>query len=269
MKNKLRSSEVPDITLERYHLGELPKREMSSLSEAINSNNELKFRLNQIAQSNRNIYKNHSPKVLGHNIQVRAREQRPQMRIAFPGWLTPVLTGCLALVTLHFLPEILLDQELTADHRLIIPDSRIKGLEPSIKLFRKTESGSELLDHTHKAKEGDLIRLGYQAAGALHGAIISIDSRGVVTPHHPRNNTMSIELKSGDIVLLDYSYELDDAPYWEHFYFITSQKPFVLQPVLEAAGQIDMTVPAASQLQLKIDSDMKQFVFSLQKEVHK
>ena len=81
----------------------------------------------------------------------------------------------------------------------------------------------------------DVIRLGYQAAGRAFGVIVSMDGRGTVTQHLPATGTAAVALRPGGQVLLDAAYELDNAPRWERFCLVTSERPFDLGVVLDAA----------------------------------
>ena len=60
-----------------------------------------------------------------------------------------------------------------------------QGLEPSLTVYRRTDRGSETLADGAVARTGDLLRLGYTAAGRRYGVILSIDGRGAVTLHLP------------------------------------------------------------------------------------
>lgn len=92
------------------------------------------------------------------------------------------------------------------------PGERIKGMRPALALFRKSERGSEALADGDVARAGDLVRVGYRAAGRAYGVILSIDGRGAVTLHLPAGGGRAAALHPGDTVLLGHSYELDDAP---------------------------------------------------------
>jgi hypothetical protein len=115
------------------------------------------------------------------------------------------------------------------------PAERIKGMRPALALFRKSERGSEALADGDVARPGDLVRVGYRAAGRAYGVILSIDGRGAVTLHLPAAGGRAAALDPGDTVLLGHSYELDDAPRAERFFLVTSDAPFDVAPVVDAA----------------------------------
>ncbi len=141
--------------------------------------------------------------------------------------------------------------------------NRIKGLAPSLKLFRKTAEGSEALADSALASPGDLIRVGYAAAGRPWGAILSIDGRGALTVHFPAGGLQAAALRSGETVLLDSAFKLDDAPRWERFYLITADAPFEIAAVLGAARRA--AARSAPPDSLPLPSGLHQCVFSLRK----
>ncbi len=75
-----------------------------------------------------------------------------------------------------------------------------------------------------------------------------------------------MSLEAGGTVLLDFSYELDDAPRWERFYLITGDEPFDLEPVRRAALAAATAGSVATPPPLPLATDLEQSVFSLSKE---
>jgi hypothetical protein len=135
---------------------------------------------------------------------------------------------------------------------------RIKGLEPTLLLFRKTPQGSEMLQDGAVARPGDLIRIGYRAAGHAWGVILSVDGRGVVTQHLPRDGGQAARLSAESQVLLDFAYELDDAPRWERFYFVAGPAPFDATPVIEAARGVAASGAASPPPALPLRMNVRQ-----------
>jgi len=111
--------------------------------------------------------------------------------------------------------------------------TRLKGFEPTLALFRRTEHGAEPLKPGTVVKPGDVVRIGYRTGGRAFGAILSVDGSGNVTRHWPTSGDVAVRLGKGE-TLLPGAFELDAAPDYERFYLITSEKPFDLKPVLEA-----------------------------------
>ena len=112
---------------------------------------------------------------------------------------------------------------------------RIKGLRPSLAVYRRTANGSETLADRTVARPGDVLRVGYHAAGRPYGVIFSMDGRGTVTMHLPAAGDHAVPLAREATTLLDQAYELDDAPLWERFYFVTGDSAFAAAPVVDAA----------------------------------
>ncbi len=111
--------------------------------------------------------------------------------------------------------------------------TRLKGLEPSLALFRRTTSGAEPLKPGTAVKPGDVLRIGYRAAGRSFGAIFSVDGHGNVTRHWPLTGDRAARLAAGE-TLLPGAFELDDAPSYERFYLLVSDRAFDLKLMLES-----------------------------------
>jgi hypothetical protein len=146
---------------------------------------------------------------------------------------------------------------------------RIKGLRPALSLFRKTAAGSEALADGDRARQGDVIRVGYRASGRRYGVIVSLDGRGAVTRHLPEQGRLAAALEGGEVVLLAHAYELDDAPAWERFYFVTADEPFEVEAVEDAARRARVEHAAAvaqAPEALRLPKPLEQASFLLTKE---
>jgi hypothetical protein len=254
---------ISDITLEQYLLSELTKSERTEVERAIEEDETIRARLAELEQSNRAILERHPAELVSRKIQTMIDERSKPSRLYRP-WPAAAALGA---VVAFFLLALVLPWNL-----IILedpPPERIKGLEPSLTLFRKTKSGSETLENGERVFPGDVIRIGYQAVGRGHGVIVSVDGRGTVTLHYPDEGNRSVRLKRDGQVLLDFALELDDAPRWERFYFVTSDEPFEVAAVLEAAGRIDIERPVDRPDKLELSKDLEQFVVSLEKGSHR
>lgn len=142
-------------------------------------------------------------------------------------WAAPAAVAVAALLLVIARPG---DRALVADDGV-----RTKG-DPILRVHRKVGDGAELLSAGATVRAGDQLQLSYVAAGRPFGAILSIDGRGAVTVHHPARGTRAAALDSSDGAhALPFAYELDDAPGFERFFFITSDLPFDLAVAVEAA----------------------------------
>ena len=114
------------------------------------------------------------------------------------------------------------------------PTERVKGAGPNhqIRLYRQDGNDAVILKNGDSASENDLIQITYIPGKYKYGIIFSVDGNGNVTRHFPENNWVSSELeKTGEEVPLSFSYALDDAPDYECFIFVASEKSFDLSQV--------------------------------------
>ncbi len=244
---------VPDLILEQYALGELPPAEEKRFRAAMESDPEIARRLKAIEESNAAILERHSPERMADSIRSRLESAesgrdaddierfRPSAgaraisslarRASFPiAAALLVLAG--ALIVRPGQDSAISGAEVT----------RAKGGRASLYVYRKTPSGSEELPDGALASRSDLVQLSYTSGGARYGAILSIDGRGTVTFHLPRaysgGAAQAPELESRPHAALDSAYELDDAPAFERFFLVISDKPFSLSELYEGAKKL-------------------------------
>lgn len=104
--------------------------------------------------------------------------------------------------------------------------TRAKGAT-RVSAFRHIGDKIEKLDEDSLVKSGDLLQLRYSAGGARYGIIASIDGAGFVTLHYPTAENAPAEATalSPKPTALPNGYQLDDAPDFERFFFITADQP--------------------------------------------
>ena len=253
---------VPDLHLERYLLGELPEDERGRIERLLALDPALRRRLDGLRDSDTEIARQYPAALMDERIRGRARasgasrrEATPVRRV--PAWLVPALAATAVVLAVGVG---VLRPPAPAD------GIRLKGGDAEIVVFRKTAAGSERLGPGARAVPGELIRVGYRAAGRPYGAIVSTDGNGNVTQHLPRSGGRAAPLETGGTVLLDFSYELDDAPRWERFYLVTGDEPFDLEAVRQAARKVAATGSAGAPPQLEIPANLQQSIFTLTKE---
>jgi hypothetical protein len=253
MSQDVAEPRLPDIVLERYRLNELPAAEYNRLSDRLRHDQALRARLESLEQSDLDIRREYPPQVFIQRTQERLAVSPARNR--FRRWALPavlaVATFMLVVAVPGFGPG-----EGDGD--------RIKGLLPGLAVYRKTDTGSEMLADGAIAHSGDVIRLGYRAAGKPYGVILSIDGRGAVILHLPPDGDQAAPLTNEPTVLLDQAYELDDAPRWERFYFVTGDASFAVQPIMDAARRAASNPRA--QPDLELPRGLEQSIFQLQKE---
>lgn len=259
---------VPDITLERYRLGELPPRDRDRLDVRLRCDADLRMRLDALERSDEAIRHARVPDSLTAAIRARLATDQRSADAARPNrtmyWAA---LGALVVLLIAVVPRTTErgDRERGASPAVGTTEDRIKGLRPTLTFYRRTANASETLADGAVAHPGDLVRLGYRAAGRAYGVIVSIDGRGHVTLHLPSHGDRAVPLKHDPTVLLDEAYELDDAPLWERFYFVTSDEPFAVGSIVAAAEQGART-PGVLPAALPLAHAFEQSTFSLQKE---
>lgn len=137
---------------------------------------------------------------------------------------------------------------------------RIKG-SALLGLFRATSQGPQILTSGDTATAGDLVQISYQAKDDAYGVIISVDGRGNITQHFPPPRKSDTKLQRQGVQLLPQSYELDDAPQYERFFFITANQPVNIEAVWAAARSL---APGTS-TKLLVPSDYHYCEFLLRK----
>ena len=107
-------------------------------------------------------------------------------------------------------------------------DTRIKGLDARMEVWKKTDAGIVQLQDLDEVREGDEIQLRYAVPEKCFGLLFSMDGNGALTLHMG-DGVKAIELTPGKMNSLPFAYKLDDAPYFEKFFFVTSPKEFVVE----------------------------------------
>jgi hypothetical protein len=256
---------VPDLYLERYLLGELPEDDRTRIEQLLELDPELRGRLDALKESEGDLARRYPAPDMADRIRGRLRQSAAERtQVSEPrtwGWFVPALAAAALLLVVG--PTLIQPPAPPDDG---VHDILIKGADAELVVFRKTSSGSERLEPGASALPGDLIRVGYRAAGDGFGVIVSTDGRGSVTQHLPRSGSQAAALEAGGTVLLDFSYELDDAPRWERFYLVTGDEPFELEPVRMAAQRVATAGSERTPPALELGRDLEQSVFSLTKE---
>jgi anti-sigma factor RsiW len=255
-------AEIRDWQIERFVLGELSRAEQQAVARAIAEDPALCARVDAIEASNRDILAAHPPRVAAAVIRERIAA-RPPAAAAWGRRVAFAATASLAVVGVGLGVLRLREESVDAP-----AETRLKGLRPHLGLFRQTPAGVEPLAEGALAREGDLVQLTYQAAGRPFGVILSIDGRGAVTVHHPRDGRQAARLVPGQEVRLSSAYRLDDAPGWERFVLVTAEAPFDVAPVVDAAGRLATSGAPATE-PLALPSSLEQSSFTLSKDDHR
>lgn len=225
---------ISDLQLEQYILGELPPDKMKQLDKDRENNPELEKRIKAIESSSEDILSMYSPEYFGTLVRQKGMRQEKQSpfltkeRVRTFVWVFGS-AAVFSLVLILLYPT-MLTKPITYDFLSDNGETRIKGVS-SLLVYRR--DGLPILSGD-RAGAGDNLQLYYRNDNYRYGAVISVDGRGVITRHYPLGSDKSATLKSGERTILPHSYELDDAPGFEIFYFFYSDKAFDITSVEES-----------------------------------
>lgn len=266
---------INDYYLERYVLGELPEEEAQVILQLASENPAIKAALDEIEMSNLNILTLYPPSKVKTSLLSRYDNEvnkpivsrwldmsfSPSKRIFA---ISSVCTALLLLIIFFVLPET--DRKTGVDPYDIGEDfSLVKGInsvdltKTQLLVFRKNKEEVEILDSGTQANKGDLLQLAYVAAQKSFGMILSIDGRGEITLHFPEEKDGSTELLMNKRFLLSHAIELDDAPDFERFFFITSKNKINVENVLRIVGDLIKNPDRVKESDLDLPEGLDQY----------
>ncbi len=143
---------------------------------------------------------------------------------------------------------------------------RLKGATPSLTVFRRGPAGAQPLANGDVVAARDMLQVAYAAAGRAHGVVLSIDGGGAVTLHSPHAPDGQTRLEPSGRHMLDTAYELDAAPGFERFFFVTADAPIDVSTVLQAAEALARTPERARSESLPLPARHEQTTVLLRKE---
>jgi len=263
---------VPDLLVEQLALGELPPAVAAEVRARLAAEPGGAARLDEIQRSNDEILARYTPFAVVCEIERRAhvdsmREHRPSRWPIFVA--IPSLAAAAALLVVFLVWP---GGEIAPGGGDETPSDEYVGIKggPWLKVFRKTGAGGtgsqgldagEQLQGGAVVSAGDVLQLKYKANDAAYGVVISIDGAGSVVLHFPETRGGSTALDRGKAHALPYSYELDDAPGFERFVFVTAETPIDVDAVIDAAEALG----ADSKRPLTLSPDQRQLDIVLRK----
>jgi hypothetical protein len=263
---------TPDWLLERIALGELPPEELAAARARLAAEPGGLERLARLEADDGATLARLPPSQAAAEIARRRRvvEASRSLSPSSPPrrWLPAVALGApvaagLALLMLFSQRE--LPEEPRPQQAVLLETTRTKGLEPKLLIHRQTAGAPEPLADSDRVRAGDVLQLSYVSGGRPHGAVLSIDGRGSVTLHAPESSTGPLALKGGTVPLPS-AYELDDAPAFERFFFITSDEPFDVNALMESARELARDPERARREPLPLPPPLSQSSLTLKKE---
>ena len=168
--------------------------------------------------------------------RVAASSSRPQRRVLWLGLPTLAAAAVVLVVVWPGPPDAVTPEPpVLRDTSPATTGDRVKGLAPHLRIHRQAGDSAELLRAPARALAGDVLQVSYVAAGASDGVVVSLDGAGAVTLHHPTSTAGSTALQQDGAIRLGRAYELDDAPAFERFVFVTANAPIDPRQVVAAA----------------------------------
>ena len=177
-----------------------------------------------------------------------------KFKVIVPAMAAAVLAA--VILPRMILPENLQNSQNLSENSAKNANIRVKGaknienLENSrqnqkteIRLYKKTDDGVQLLSNGDSAKKGDVIQITYAPGKNNYGVIFSVDGNGNITRHFPEKSWNSERLShEKPEIPLNFSYELDNAPNFECFVMVSSEKEFNLNDIekrIENSKELD------------------------------
>lgn len=223
----MKTEKLSVLLLERYLCGEVTDKEKALVENECRIDETLRTTLEEMRRSNGDITQRYSPDTVASEIALKIHREDVRENIR--------RNENASIGNNRFRPLPILSYGLLAVVLLIVPFSirqlhregeRIKGIKPSLIVYRDEGRNYQKLSDSTLVSPGDRLQIGYNAAGMKYGIILSVDGNGVLSLHYPEDTTTrtsGVLLEQGGEQLLNTSFELDSAPHFERFYFLTSQ----------------------------------------------
>ena len=274
-----------DLFLEKYKLDELEPDEKIMLEKRFEDPQDLKNEVEKLEASDREILEKYKPADMAGKIEALLVEtdgrgetetdagdrKRGPVIIRFKAIRYTAIAAAAALAVIIGITSYTGGGtsygNLTAASDTTATE-RVKGLKPSMKIYRRTPDSAEILKNRDYASEKDLLQIEYIAGSFRYGVIFSIDGRGVLTMHYPTYEGIAAELDHNGAILLPYAYELDDAPEFERFFFVTGGSDFDIDEVLDAAHELAASSRSSRRRFLDIPDSYFQTTILLRKEAN-
>ena len=228
---------VSDWLLERLALGELDAATAADVRQRLAAEGRtVDDVIARVAASNQELMEQHPSATTVAAIRRRAAAvvaspTRPRVFV----WGAP-----LALVAAATAALLIARPWRSADVTKDVPTEALEYIgvkgELALHVYRHGAAGDERLRDGARATRGDLLQLAYASKTGGYGLLLSIDGARKVTLHLPEADAgKAAQLRDGRVVQVPAAYQLDDAPGFERFFFVSAAEPFDVAPVVAAA----------------------------------
>ena len=238
---------IPDWKLERFLTGDLPEEEMNKLRELEAQDAVFANRVKMLREDNKAILSKLPFETLAANLGTvtetagTAAKNAPRFTLVKFAAVA-MFVFAVALVAFFAQRETsVMNERVGSDVANVNgsqntqvalaeneSDTRIKGLDARMEVWKKTPAGIVQLNDLDSVGEGDEIQLRYAVPEKCFGLLFSMDGNGALTLHMG-DGVKAVELAPGKMNSLPFAYKLDDAPYFEKFFFVTSPKEFAVE----------------------------------------
>jgi|GEM_PF-2091225 len=232
---------ISDLKLEQWLLGELSAEDSAQLTSEIENNPELRSRIDAMKQQSQELFQKHPPERFHTEVEQKIQLLEAQQEYAQSQRFSPVhwrmLAGVLALglALVVIVPPLgTQDPDVGTDNTEQGSGYRTKGETIHLMAHRVDDSGQTSLADGVRVQAGDRIQLSIDKATGRSFVVFSIDGRGVLSEHYPRESKPKIETEA--FFSLPTSYRLDDAPDFEDFYLVSSAQLLDRDDILKKAN---------------------------------
>jgi len=255
--------DISEYYLERYALEELPNEEAEEIGRLASLDPELQAALDEIESSNQEILSLYPPLTFKASLMSRI-EDKPRKLFPLKRVLTISSAAAALLILILVLPMLKKRPEIVhpAGEREVTLIKGTPTLDFSITqllVYRKIQDKVEILTDGDQARPGDLLQLAYVSTEESYGMILSIDGRGLITLHFPEGKGESTQLELNKQFLLPNAIELDDAPGFERFFFLTSGFPIDVDVVLKGLEDVAKNPEQVKIRSLDVPENLKQY----------
>ena len=207
-----------DFLLESYVSGDLADEQRKTLETVLENDALLQERVQSILNSNAAFLSRHPAAGAWTEVERRLKlETDPkELNRSIPRFSKLVLSlgGALCALALF---------ALIPSTNQSVPDNgfRTKGALPDLEIFYVNDvDKAQALEPEALVSQGMRLQVSIHNSLNLHAFVLSVDGRGALTKHFPRDHESA--LITTNTHLLGASYTLDDAPDYETFILVTS-----------------------------------------------
>lgn len=224
-------NKISDFKVERYLLGELSEEEMAALQKREAEDEIFAARVRAMREENARILADNPFAALESKLDAADTAEGSGKSI-YGMWLKVaaalvIMVGIFAIVASN--RNVVTYERGNASMEVAMAETdnstRIKGMQASLEVWKKTGDSAVQMVNLGEAREGDEIQLRYRVPQKCFGMLISMDGNGTITMHMGEGNK-SVELEPGKMTTLPFAYKLDNAPKFEKFFLLTSQNSF-------------------------------------------